>query len=89
MPTIVEGQKKTHDLYKEWIDEHQNNPIKLNNFVAAFSEEMQKSNKDESFNFPQFYYLLADLHGAGTDTTMTTLRWFFLLMAAFPEEQVS
>lgn len=51
---------------------------------------MRKENAGETgyFTEPQLYHLLADLFGAGTDTTLTTLRWFLLFMAAYPEEQV-
>lgn len=36
----------------------------------------------------QLHYLLADLFGAGLDTTSVTLSWFLLFMALYPEEQV-
>ena len=85
---IINGQMKTHNLYKKWIDEHRDEPTKEDNFLAAFNNEMTKDPKSAFFDVPQFYYLLADLYGAGTDTTLTTLRWFILLMAAHPVEQV-
>lgn len=36
----------------------------------------------------QMHYLLADMFGAGLDTTSLTLAWFLLYMALYPEEQV-
>lgn len=36
----------------------------------------------------QLLYLLADMFGAGLDTTAVTLSWFLLYMALHPEEQV-
>lgn len=37
----------------------------------------------------QLLYLLADMFGAGLDTTSVTLAWFLLYMALYPEEQVT
>lgn len=36
----------------------------------------------------QMHYLLADMFGAGLDTTATTLSWYLLYIALFQEEQV-
>ncbi|KAG7307186.1 hypothetical protein JYU34_007339 [Plutella xylostella] len=35
----------------------------------------------------QMHYLLADMFGAGLDTTAVTLAWFLLYMALYPHEQ--
>lgn len=36
----------------------------------------------------QMHYLLADMFGAGLDTTSVTLAWLLLYMALYPEHQV-
>lgn len=94
--SIVDGKEKTHRIYHGILDEYRTriaqapeNPDTIESFLAAFDEQMRKENAGETgyFTEPQLYHLLADLFGAGTDTTLTTLRWFLLFMAAYPEEQ--
>ncbi|XP_061940168.1 cytochrome P450 306a1 isoform X2 [Apis cerana] len=92
--SIVDGKDKTHEIYRQILDEHRarlesENGCKIDSFLAAFDEQMRKKNSAELryFTEPQLYHLLADLFGAGTDTTLTTLRWFLLFMAAHPMEQ--
>ncbi|XP_076766176.1 cytochrome P450 enzyme phantom [Xylocopa sonorina] len=93
---IVDGKEKTHRVYRGILSEHRariegtsGNGNTIESFLAAFDEEMRKTSTTESGHFtePQLYHLLADLFGAGTDTTLTTLRWFLLFMAAYPTEQ--
>ncbi|XP_011339143.2 cytochrome P450 306a1 isoform X2 [Ooceraea biroi] len=88
MTSLVDGKLKTHHLYQTIIDEHRARPQKTDSFLAAFDDAM-RTNADNPgyFTQPQFYHLLADLFGAGTDTTLTTFRWFMLFMATHPEEQ--
>ncbi|XP_053995479.1 cytochrome P450 306a1 [Hylaeus anthracinus] len=91
--TILDGKEKTHQLYREIVDEYRarsaSTTVENDSFLAAFVEQMKKENVFETRHFtePQLYHLLADLFGAGTDTTLTTIRWFLLYMAAHPEEQ--
>lgn len=71
---------------------HEENPEKSDNFLAAFSDEIKKrsesGDKVGSFTEQQYYHLLADIFGAGTDTTLMTVRWFLLYMAVYPDQQV-
>lgn len=97
MKSLVDGKLETHKYYQKLIDQYK---IKISNtedynsdnFIAAFYDEMtrrQNNNSVGSFTEQQYYHLLADLFGAGTDTTLTTIRWFLLYMAISPEQQVN
>ncbi|XP_071563531.1 cytochrome P450 306a1 [Temnothorax nylanderi] len=87
MESLIGGKLKTHQEYQKIIDEHRARREKMDSFLAAFDEAMSANEDNGYFTQPQFYHLLADLYGAGTDTTLTTFRWFLLFMAAHPDEQ--
>lgn len=62
----------------------------LDNFLMEQKRRFESG--DESSRFvtdEQLYFLLADMFGAGLDTTSATLSWFLLFMALHPEEQVA
>uniref|UniRef100_A0A6V7IAG0 Cytochrome P450 306a1 n=1 Tax=Bracon brevicornis TaxID=1563983 RepID=A0A6V7IAG0_9HYME len=91
MSFLVEGQRDTHEIYRKLIAKHDQQNDKSDNFLGVFLEEMKRRQENGeqlgSFSNQQFYHLLADLFGAGTDTTLTTMRWFLLYMAVYPDEQ--
>ncbi|XP_018367768.1 PREDICTED: cytochrome P450 306a1 isoform X1 [Trachymyrmex cornetzi] len=87
MESLVAGKLKSHKHYQTIIDEHRARPEKTDNFLAAFDDAMNTDGNSEHFTQQQFYHLLADLYGAGVDTTLATFRWFLLFMAAYPDEQ--
>lgn len=94
----MEGKLKTHKVYESIIKDHQRK-LNLNektteskNIIDSFllEREKRKSTNDSSAQYytdEQFNHLLADIFGAGLDTTLTTLRWFLIFMAAYPHEQ--
>ena len=60
--------------------------------MGAYLKEQRTRERDDkvgSFTEKQRNYLLADMFGAGFDTTLTTLQWFFVLVADNPSVQVS
>ncbi|XP_051157558.1 cytochrome P450 306a1 isoform X2 [Leptopilina boulardi] len=90
MKFVTDGQKETHRIYQKLIEKHEKDPTTLDHFLAAFTSEMKKrmmTSEISSFADPQIYYLLADMYGAGVDTTLTTLRWFLLFIALHFKEQ--
>ncbi|GMR37053.1 hypothetical protein PMAYCL1PPCAC_07248 [Pristionchus mayeri] len=62
-----------------------------NNFTFSYLEEMRRRQEEGvdmgSFSDWQLRMLLLDLFFAGMETTVTTLKWAFMLMAAHPEVQ--
>lgn len=62
----------------------------LDNFLLE--QKRRFASGDEAASYvtdEQLHYLLADMFGAGLDTTSVTLSWFFLYMATYSDEQVS
>jgi len=92
---LKSGQLEQHALYRKLVAEHREraqnrtpaNQDETDNFIDAFLEA-ESSGPEDIYSETQLIYLLADLFGAGLDTTVTTLRWFVLAMAAHPEHQV-
>lgn len=87
MHFLLDGKEKTHAVYQQVIDDHPED--KEGDFIAAFTREQRSRGSDlGSFTRPQLYHLLADLFGAGVDTTVTTLRWFLIFIAHHQDIQV-
>ncbi|KAL4714022.1 hypothetical protein ACJJTC_008376 [Scirpophaga incertulas] len=60
----------------------------LDNFLQEQKRRFDSSEESARFmTDEQLLYLLADMFGAGLDTTSVTLSWFLLYMALYPEEQ--
>lgn len=81
---LIEGKEKTHAVYKSIVFDGNNDSESI---ARAFVDRMNGGEENSSFTEPQLYHLLADLFGAGVDTTLTTLRWYFLYMALNPSVQ--
>lgn len=81
---LLDGKFKTHKLYQKIIEEQKKilednpNQIDYENVVQAFLiEKNKRKGTPDYYNFysdQQFHHFLADLFGAGLDTTLTTLR---------------
>nr|QZU75315.1 cytochrome P450 306a1 [Antheraea pernyi] len=60
----------------------------LDNFLMEQKSRFDNGEENSQFvTDEQMHYLLADMFGAGLDTTSVTLAWFFLYMALYPDEQ--
>ena len=86
------GISKTHKVYEEIIGKCKENlsNVKEEFILKSFLVEKARCEQENDpalqfFSDKQFYHLLADLFGAGLDTTMTTIRWFILFVAVNKE----
>lgn len=101
MEFLIKGKNKTHQIYDKIIDQVEEN-LSANIHTAKQStdysilelfllEQKQRSQEnDPKVKFcdrTQLRHFLADLFGAGVDTTLTTLRWFLLFVANNKEIQ--
>lgn len=79
MTKLLDGKEKTHQIYKQLIDNEKqrfdatNSDILPDNFIQAYLREKEITSSDDLFSDAQFYHFLADIFGAGLDTTLTTL----------------
>lgn len=84
---LLDGKHETHKIYEELIKVSSSQLSELKeiqttgceNIIEAFllEREKRKDSPDLNnfYNDQQFYHLLADMFGAGLDTTLTTLRF--------------
>lgn len=87
MQFLLDGMHKTHEVYQQLIDTHPED--REDDFIAAFLKEQRARGAEPgSFTQPQLHHLLADLFGAGVDTTLTTLRWLLIYVAKHADIQV-
>ncbi|NXW56369.1 CP2DE protein, partial [Eurystomus gularis] len=84
-------QKAYMDFIDVLINKHMEtwNPAYVRDFTDAFLKEMEKGKvaEENGFNYNNLRLVTADLFGAGSETTSTTLRWAFLYMLLHPEIQ--
>ncbi|KAK6625501.1 hypothetical protein RUM43_005800 [Polyplax serrata] len=96
---IETGIVYSHDIYQKILEDFKrdlppgggfdDNTTGETHFLGAFHRKMVEMKNERSFyTLEQFNYLMADLWGAGVDTTMTTLRWFFLYVAHYQNVQL-
>lgn len=90
---LLEGKKKTHDIYDEIIQEcsHKLDSYPISILKLFYIEKMRlraiKHADLKYFTQEQLKHLLADCYGAGVDTTLTTILWFILYTAKYTEIQ--
>lgn len=99
MKFIMEGKEKTHQIYTKLIraaekrlQENHYNLSEPSNVLELFLKERHSRSNDQLQQDPQFgdsqlNHFIADLFGAGLDTTMTTIRWTLLYVALDPVVQ--
>ncbi|XP_053236391.1 cytochrome P450 2K6-like [Podarcis raffonei] len=60
----------------------------IDSFLIRQQEEEEKNKTNAYFHNENLKTVVADLFGAGTEATSTTLRWGLLLMMKYPEIQI-
>lgn len=89
---LLEGKAKTHRIYGDLITKA-NTDGRKDNVLGLYLQEKTKksfqiSNSDEkTWSDEQLKHVLADLFGAGLDTTSSTIRWILLFVARNPGVQ--
>ncbi|KAE8740538.1 Cytochrome P450 CYP306 [Frankliniella occidentalis] len=95
---LKEGQRSQHGLYAELVaevrsglgeadDQDDDGCGAPDNLLTAWLRESARRPDSPFYTDRQLHYLLADLFGAALDTTVTTLRWLLLFVAANPVAQ--
>ncbi|XP_014285843.1 cytochrome P450 306a1 isoform X2 [Halyomorpha halys] len=80
---IRSGQKRTHDVYRSIAcDDNRTSDNILSYYLEAIS-----ACRGQYFDEAQMLHLLADMFGAGVDSTLATFRWVILYLALHPEVQ--
>lgn len=86
---LLIGKEKTHQIYDDIIkrSEEQSHDETISPSIATlYLQERERRTQDgeDSIKYcddTQLKHLLADLFGAGVDTTLTTIRWFLMFVA--------
>lgn len=89
MDFLLTGITETHKVYdgivdkcEETLDSDECRDSILRRFLLEKRDrEMRNDELAKNCSRKQLNYLLADLFGASLDTTLSTLRWYLLLMA--------
>ncbi|XP_058169927.1 cytochrome P450 306a1 [Anopheles ziemanni] len=92
---LLSGKSKTHKIYDEIIANARNqvetesyNSCILTSFLKESAKRQNVDRADAAFcSDKQLRHLMADLFGAGVDTTFTTIRWALLYIALHPNVQ--
>ncbi|XP_015746773.1 cytochrome P450 2C5-like [Python bivittatus] len=91
--TAINNRKEVHDFIQATFIEHlkdldENDQRSLiDSFLVRQREENKTMTNGGYFHNENLKALVADLFGAGTETSATTLRWAILLMMKYPEIQ--
>ncbi|NWS99663.1 CP2DH protein, partial [Mionectes macconnelli] len=88
---VFQNQKAFMDFIDVAIDKHMKtwDPAYTRDLMDAFLKEMEKGKaaEENGFHYHNLRLVTADLFGAGSETTTTTLRWALLYMLLHPEIQ--
>ncbi|XP_059488369.1 cytochrome P450 306a1 isoform X2 [Neocloeon triangulifer] len=89
---LLEGKNKSHELYRKLLQQHVDSGLQDgdSHLAGRYLKEVAlrvRAGDLGTFTEPQMLHSLADVFGAGFDTTNATLKWFLLFMALHPDVQ--
>ncbi|NWI92830.1 CP2D3 protein, partial [Pitta sordida] len=88
---VFRDQKTFMDYIDVLVDKHMKtwDPANTRDFTDVFLKEMEKGKaaEENGFHYKNLRLVAADLFGAGSETTTTTLQWALLFMILHPEIQ--
>jgi len=90
MSFVLDGKAKTHTIYRRIIGDHKDiHHDEYRDVIEAYLIEMKRRGEGhlDTFTESQLLHVLADLFGAGTDTSMTIIKWVLLYMILYPDLQ--
>uniref|UniRef100_A0A1B0F0M0 Cytochrome P450 n=1 Tax=Phlebotomus papatasi TaxID=29031 RepID=A0A1B0F0M0_PHLPP len=83
---LLEGKAKTHRIYGDLITKA-NTDGRKDNVLGLYLQEKRRRASKSTWSDEQLKHVLADLFGAGLDTTSSTIRWILLFVARNPGVQ--
>ncbi|XP_063917304.1 cytochrome P450 2U1-like [Zophobas morio] len=90
LTTFSDTVDKVRECLTVYINEYEkpiSNDFSATNLIEAFLLQRSKGGPPEIYNMDQLIYLLFDMFLAGTETTLSSLKWVILYLAQYQDVQ--